>query len=280
MRALVDATEALVAPPTLSVDDGFRAGIVARLTADIGAVLEGSPPPSGPPLVVSLPVLRQARNRPESLADRGKPFVWKPVFVRRSLGLAALDACVAGRFRTPGQAVGPVAMDSVARWEETGWRTFHWEPWFAGLAPGARAMVLAEAVGWATSVWSSLDWEVIGTRVQIGGLDDQWNGPVPGGVRLKGRSELGVPLGAGSVALVSVSGGCPGEFWAEELAYLALVAALHRPSRPVPARVLGLWPDAGVQSHVEVGGEILADAATRVVSTVAAMVEAQSAAAA
>ena len=278
MRSLVDATGALVAPPALTVDEGFRAGIVQQLTADIGAVLAGSR--SGEPLVVSLPILRQARNRPESLAADGEPFAWKPVFVRRSLGLAALDACVAGRFRTPGQAAGPVALASVARWEETGWRTFHWEPWFAGLAPGARAMVLAEAVGWATSVWSSLDWEVIGTRVQIGGLDDQWNCPAPGGVRLKGRSELGVPLGAGAVALASVSSGCPGERWAEELAYLALVAALHRPSRPVPARVLGLWPDAGVQSHVEVGEEILTDAATRVVSTVTAMVEARSAAAA
>jgi hypothetical protein len=243
MRPLVDAGEALVAPPTLSVDAGRRAGMAQQLTADIGSVMAVSP--SGGPLVVSLPVLRQARNRPESVADSGEPFAWKPAFVRRSLGLAALDACAAGRFRTPGQAVGPVAGASVARWEETGWRTFHWEPWFAGLAPGARAMVLAEAVGWATAVWSSFDWEV--------------------------------PLGAGAVALVSVSSGCPGELWAEELAYLALVAALRRPSRPVPARVLGLWLDAGAQCHVEIGAEILTDAAARVVSTVTAMVEARAA---
>jgi hypothetical protein len=278
MRPLVDAGEALVAPPTLSVDAGRRAGMAQQLTADIGSVMAVSP--SGGPLVVSLPVLRQARNRPESVADSGEPFAWKPAFVRRSLGLAALDACAAGRFRTPGQAVGPVAGASVARWEETGWRTFHWEPWFAGLAPGARAMVLAEAVGWATAVWSSFDWEVIGTRVQIGGLDDQWSCPAPGGVLLKGRSELSVPLGAGAVALVSVSSGCPGELWAEELAYLALVAALRRPSRPVPARVLGLWLDAGAQCHVEIGAEILTDAAARVVSTVTAMVEARAAVAA
>ena len=141
--------------------------LLRRLTVGIDAAVTATP--TGDPLVVSLPTLRQARNRPECLVGPEEPFAWKPVFVRRSLGLAALEACAAGRFRTPGEAVGPVAMDSVARWEETGWRNYHWEPWFAGLAPGARAMVLAEAVGWATSLWSSLDWEVIGSRLQIGG---------------------------------------------------------------------------------------------------------------
>jgi hypothetical protein len=278
MKPRGDTTAALVAAPTLSVDDRSRAGIGQRLTTGIGAAVTAVPP--GDPLVVSLPTLRQARTRPEYLADSGQPFAWKPAFVRRSLGLAALEACAAGRFRTPGEAVGPVAMDSVARWEETGWRNYHWEPWFAGLAPGARAMVLADAVSWATSLWSSLDWEVIGPRAQIGGVDDQWNCPAPHPVRLKGRSELGVPLGAGAVALVSVSGGTPGESWAEELAFLALVAALRRPSRPVPARVLGLWPDAGARHQVEIGEHILIDAVARVVSTVTALAEARSAAAA
>ncbi len=276
MRSQGETTAALVAAPTLSVDDRSRAGIVQRLSVGIGAAVAAVP--SGDPLVVSLPTLRQARNRPESLAGPGEPFAWKPAFVRRSLGLAALEACAAGRFRTPGEAVGPVATDSVARWEETGWRNYHWEPWFAGLAPGARAMVLADAVGWATALWSSLDWEVIGPRAQIGGVDDQWNCPPPHPVRLKGRSELGVPLGSGAMALVSVSGGTPGESWAEELAFLALVAALRRPSRPVPARVLGLWPDAAAQRQVEIGEDILIDAVARVVSTVTALAQARSAA--
>ena len=32
------------------------------------------------------------------------------------------------------EAVGPISGEAVAEWERTGWRTFHWEPWFAGLA--------------------------------------------------------------------------------------------------------------------------------------------------
>ncbi len=150
--------------------------------------------------------------------------------------------------------------EAVGRWEETGWRTFHWEPWVAGLAPGARAMVLAEAVGWASSLWSSLHWPSIPATSRFGGADDHWVCPAVPPVRLKGRTELCVPVEAGgpggrdggTVALVSVSGGCPTDTWSEELAYLALVASLRSPSRPVPARVLGLWPDAGADRCVEI----------------------------
>ena len=39
----------------------------------------------------------------------------------------------------------------MSEWRQTGWRTFHWEPWLAGLPAGARAVVLAEAVTWATA---------------------------------------------------------------------------------------------------------------------------------
>jgi hypothetical protein len=77
------------------------------------------------------------------------------------------------------------------------------------------------------------------------------------------------------VGLVSVSGGHPPKAWPEELAYLALVASLRSPSRPVPARVLGLWPDAGADRSVEIDEAALMRAAERVVATVAAVAEAR-----
>jgi hypothetical protein len=147
-------------------------------------------------------------------------------------------------------------------------------------------MVLAESVGWASSLWSSLDWSVMDNRSQIGGFDDQWVCPATHTVRLKGRSEVRVPLTGpgpgvtagetgGTVALVSVSGGCPSEVWREELAYLALVASLRSPSRPVPARVAGVWPDAGAYRSVEVDEQALMAAADRVEATVVTVVEAR-----
>jgi hypothetical protein len=282
MTDVEERTRALTAPPSSSVDRTARVALRQRLIARLVPLVV--PLPAGDPVVVTLPLLRQARTRPASLATPEEPFAWRPVFVRRSLGLAAVEACASGRFRTPIEAVGPVACEAVGRWEETGWRTFHWEPWLAGLAPGARAMVLAEAVGWASSLWSSFDWSVMDPRPQIGGSDDQWVCAASHAVRLKGRSELRVPLadpgpgttssgGRDTVALVSVSGGCPPQTWPEELAYLALVASLRSPSRPVPARVVGVWPDAGSDRTVEIDEGVLVAAADRVVATVAAVVE-------
>jgi hypothetical protein len=128
---------------------------------------------------------------------------------------------------------------------------------------------------------------VISELIEIGGVDDQWTCPAPRPVRLKGRPELRVVLDgerAGPdevgrcnrpVALVSMSGGSPGAPWAEELAFLALAAGLRSPSRPVPARVLGLWPDAGVHATVDIDAGVLAAAAHRVVVTVGAVVDAR-----
>ena len=204
--------------------------------------------------------------------------------MRRSLGLAVVRACVDGRFRAPAEAAGPVASDAVAEWRRTGWRSFHWEPWFAGLDPGGRAMVLAEAVTWASALWSAADWSRLGPRAVLGAPDVVWACPGPHPVRLRGRTEVTVDIGGGqpgtvrtggATALVSVSGGRPQEGWPEELGFLALVAAVRYPERPVPARVLGLWPDSGDHLVVEVDGAVLASAAGRVVSTVGDIADAR-----
>jgi hypothetical protein len=276
-------TRALSAPPTGSVDEACRAHLRDRLSSGLAPLVERLPRRQR--LVVNLSDLRRARERPGSPSRGQEPFAWKPVFVRRSLGLAVVDACAGARFRSPAEAVGPVASEAVAEWERTGWRAFHWEPWFAGLDRGARAVVLSEAVTWATSLWASFDWAAFNERSRVGGGDDQWVCPDAGALILKGRSELRVPLAAtrpdgtgtdGSavpVALASVAGGRPSEVWAAELAYLALVAALRSPNRPAPARVAGLWPDAGIHLVVDIDGEVLASAVDRVVAMVSVMVE-------
>jgi hypothetical protein len=230
-----------------------------------------------------------------------QPFAWKPAFVRRSLGLAAIESCLQHRHGTPAEAVAAVADEAVADWVRTGWRTFHWEPWFGGLSVGARSVVLAEAATWATALWSGVDWNQFASLPTTGGPDDQWICTAARTVRLKGRSELRVGIAAPaccraghqgaagsaieagsladapgpSTALVSVSGGIPSEDWRSELGFLALVASLRSPSRPVPARVAGLWPDAGAQRMIDVDADILGAAADRVVSTVSEWVAAR-----
>jgi hypothetical protein len=280
-----DVTGLLLEPAGGGFDDRLRDRSRDRLISGVVPIVERLP--AGGSITVTLPLLRRARARPDAPLLPEEAFVWKPAFVRRSLGLAVVDACLEGRFPTPMEAIGPVSEAAVAEWESTGWRTFHWEPWLARLAVGARASVLAEALGWATALWSAVEWGRLPLRPQVGGPTDQWMCPAGRVVILKARSELRVPLAggppgsagvttvAGSVALVSVSGGCPGPTWAEELAYLALVAALRSPTRPPPARVLGLWPDAGVHAAVDIDDTVLTAAVERAIATVHAVVEAR-----
>jgi hypothetical protein len=278
-----DRTRALVAPAALTVDADRRRELEGRLTDVVaGAAARLGP---GHRVALTLPMIRRARRDPGSVSQPDQPFAWRPSYVRRSLGLAAVEACVAGRFRTPAEAVGPVADRAVAHWRRTGWRTHHWEPWLDGLGTGARALVLAEAVTWATTVWTSFDWDGFPAPPRVGGTDDRWACRAAPGVQLRGRAELRVAVttsgpgtrgtttpGAGPQALVSVTGGCPTDGWADELAYLALVAGLRPGADTVPVRVLGLWPDTGILRTVEIGAATLDRAVDLVATTLGAMV--------
>ncbi len=240
----------------------------ARLAAGIGEAVSGAPRRA--PVEVTRHALAGAAGRPAGIAPH-EPFRWKPAFVRRSLGLAAVRACADGRWTAPAAAVAPLAEEAVARWHATGDRTFHWEPWLAGLAPGARAVVLAEATTWATPVWTALPWASLGDGARIGGPDDQWTCPAPRQVRLRGRAEARVAVGgAGGAAEVQVVvlAGRPQGSWREELAFPALVAGLRWPARPVPARVVGLWPEASEVRTADVDTGLLVSTADRVVEVV------------
>ncbi len=280
-------TRGLTAEATNPIGNEVRDRIRGHLVDGVGAAVAGLAP--GGLVEVTLASLRRARTHPDALGLTEAPFAWKPAFARRSLGLAAVRACAEGRFRAPAEAVGPLAAEAVGEWKRTGWRTFHWEPWYSGLGAGGRSVVLAEATTWATALWASFDWAALGPSAVIGGMDDLWTCPASRTVRCKGRSEVRVQVASagdhsnasgphtGGYALVSVSGGVPGDAWREELAYLALVAGLRSADRPVPVRVLGLWPDAGAERMVEVDEGLLAAAADRVVETVALTSAARSA---
>jgi hypothetical protein len=269
---------------TPPLGDAARERVRAGLVGDVASVVGGMSP--GGPVEVNLPALRRARSHPGTVGLPDPAFAWKPAFARRSLGLAAVRACAGGHFRGPAEAVAPLAAEAVDEWRRTGRRTFHWEPWFAGLGAGARSVVLAEAVTWATPLWASADWTALGERAVIGPADDRWSCPGPRTVWLKARCEARVdPLptpvrgtgdgpaapAAGS-ALVVVSGGAPCGGWADDLGFLGLVAAVRPSDRSVPARVVGLWPEAGLRRTIEIDEARLVSAADRVVTTLALVV--------
>ncbi len=277
-------TRALLAPPMVTLEEAAWRRVGEHLRAGVARALDGLP--RGPRVDVTLRSVRLAGSCPSAVGIPEPPFVWKPVLARRSLGLAAVRACAAGRYRGPAEAVGPVAEAAVEEWRRTGWRTYFWEPWFAGLGPGARAVVLAEGVGWATSLWAGLDWGLLHGRAELGRADESWTCQGSRAVRCKARTELrvasdrarrahGPQRASAGTALVSLSAGCPGAGWQEELAYVALVGGLGSSTHPIATRVLGLWPDAGIQRVVEVDEALLHAAAGRVVATVAAVAASQ-----
>ncbi|HZM54753.1 MAG TPA: hypothetical protein VFC03_06970 [Acidimicrobiales bacterium] len=260
------ATAGLIAPPVHDLDQDAVDRVRTRLESGMADAATGLP--GGAPLEVGLPLLRRARYRPELLGVPDEPFAWRPAFVRRSLGLEIVRACRDRRYRGPAAAAGPVADHALEEWRRTGWRTFHWEPWVAGLGAGARSVVLAEAVAWATPLWATFDWAALPGTVEFGGPDDRWSCPGVDSVHLKGRCEVRLHLGGTRRSLVSVASGRPGDGWRDELAYVALVATLSAPDRTA-ARVVGLWPDAGFRLAVEVDEAVLTGAFDRVVDAVA-----------
>ena len=265
------ATAGLLAPPTFELDQPTMVRVREQLESGIADALAGLAP--GDAIEVGLPLLRRARYHPELLNLADQPFAWKPAFVRRSLGLEVVRACAQGRFRGPADAVGPVADHAIEVCRRTGRRTVHWEPWLAGLGQGARSVVLAEAVAWATPVWVAFDWAVLLAAAELGGPDDRWTSPKGGAVHLKGRVEARVRSDRGRSSLVSVASGRPEDGWRDELGYLALVAALGADDLPVVSRVIGLWPECGYRLVVEIDEAALTGAVDRVVDTVAAMAD-------
>ena len=223
------ATAGLLAPPVYEVAPDVLDRVRAALVAGMTDATTGLVP--GDVIELGLPQLRRARYRPGSLALPDEPFAWKPAFVRRSLGLELVRACASGRFRGPADAVGPVADHAVEEWRRTGRRTFHWEPWLAGFQKRTCAFHTT--------------------------------------LRLKGRAEVRVGSAADRPALVSVASGCPGDGWRDELAFLALVAALAGPGHPAVSRVVGLWPESGYRLVVDVDESALTGAVDRVVDAVA-----------
>jgi hypothetical protein len=267
-----ELTDAVTAPARPVVPRETIDGLRARLAAGLAPAATGVG--ASGPLVVTLPLLCRAQSKPSG----PRPvtgFAWSPFFVRRSLGAAIVDECLRRGDRSPAEVAVAVLDDAVDTWRRTGARRFHWEPWVAGLPPGGRATVLADALTWATALWSSFDWAAFPERPVAGGAAEQWTTPEARGVRLTSRPDLKVPAPRASErgtasdrhALVSILNGTPPRPGSAVLAYPVLVTALCAPRRRAPTRSVGLWPDAGHVESLDVDAAALEAAADLVVET-------------
>lgn len=231
--------------------------------------------PPGQRLVLDAFGLSVARRQPERCASAPPPFVPTPGACRRAVGVAAVERCLRRRAAGPVHAVADVlaaGLDDAVEAGSGGVRAPWWATWYASLGDGGRAVVAAEAVTWATQLWTALDWGVVDGPVVVGGHDDWWDLPGSRSLVLKGRADVRARVGTRGV-LVVMRTGIPDTGSRAELLFPALVSALAGAARAVPGRVLGIWPASGQVRVVPVDTAALRACARDVVSAAATWVD-------
>jgi hypothetical protein len=205
------------------------------------------------PLQITDHELRLAgRTGERAAAAGGTTFAWTARTARRVLGLAAVRSLVAGRSRTPSEAVRERVAQSTRLVRDSVEPISGMDRWLAGLPPAGRAAAAAEAVTWATRLWCALDWSALGTRPVVG-RDRWWDSPHSALLALRSRAEVR----AGGSHLVLLSGPRRDSVHAE-LALVTLVESLRAPAGGPPGRVVGWWPDSGHTVRLEPEPRVLA----------------------
>ena len=188
---------------------------------------------------------------------------------RRAIGLAAVQRCWRRQQPHPAAAVASVLADAVtdlAGAAPAPW----WAPWYAGLTSGGRAEVQAQAVTWATALWSAVQWSTLPRATTVGGRGSWWSCPADRRIVLHGRSDMRTWVEGRPVLVSLCSGAAPDAHWRQQLAWPALVAAVGTSSTPLPGRVVGIWPASSTVRVLAVDSDLLAAAAAGAVTAAAA----------
>jgi hypothetical protein len=181
-----------------------------------------------------------------------EPFAWSTRTARRALGLAAVRLLVAGRARSPVEAV-EARLDESSSWVRDGSSCASpLDRWLVGISRAGRAAVGAEAVTWATRLWCALDWSAFSPAPVIG-RDRWWDSPHSALLALRGRADVRTERSH----LVVLSGPRRDSVRAE-LALVTLVESLRARNGSVPGRVVGWWPDSGHLVRVDPEPAVLA----------------------
>jgi hypothetical protein len=224
---------------------------------------------------------------PGGAPDDG-PFRCTPQRCQRAIGVQAVAAVRHGQAAGVPAAVAAVLAEVDRRAAEDQPLPW-WGGWWARLDLGARSVVQARAVAWATRLVVGLDWSVLDGRPMVVDHRPSWRSRTAGGrIELRARVDVLVlpgrgdrrsaprvapttngaapqgwvpedPLPSGSsptrrtaaAALVVGTGVAPAhcDAW---LAYPALVTALAGQAASCPGRVVGWWPDSGQLRVVDV----------------------------
>lgn len=212
--------------------------------------------------------VRRALGAGAGAVDRDdEPFAWSARTARRTFGLAAVRALLAGDARTPHEAVRARLDDSDGAVREGSRTTSQLDRWVASLPAAGRSAVAAEAVTWATRLWCALDWSALGPAPVIG-RDHWWDSPHSALLALRGRAD--VRTGPAGRAHLVVLSGPRRDSVRSELALVALVESLRSREGAAPGPVVGWWPDSGHIVRLEPHPTVLTRATDAVALVLAA----------
>gem|GEM_PF-592676 len=204
-----------------------------------------------------------------------RAFSWSPRATKRILGVRAAHRVLSGQCATPTEAVCAEIDDVIKRTEQQHTRPGSLGSWLEESTLGVRAAVIGEAVAHATDIITLLEWESVREITTIGRADPVWAVPGAPWISLRGRRDLEVTLDdeRQERALVALRPGRPNPHSIDDLSLVALVEGLSQPEKPLPTRIVGVWPASGKSISLEVTRSTTQHAARFVVDAISKMRE-------
>ncbi len=178
-------------------------------------------------------------------APRDTPFAWSAATSRRALGNAALRRLVSEPLSVL-EAVRDVVTDRLLGAAAGYARPGSLGHWLTGLGDAERALVVAEATNWATTI-VELTHELDGAWRPV--ASDAYY--VVAGARTTLRAQREFVIEGPSRVVVRVRSGSPGRSAGAGLRADLAVETLSHPHGDAPGRFVGVWPDAGLALGVD-----------------------------
>ncbi len=194
-----------------------------------------------------------------------RAFLWTPGAARRTIGNATVRR--AHREATTLPEALDHELDARRARAAAGYaRPGSLDYWLESLPPAVLSLVRAEALTWVATLVEcthglALPWAIV--------TSDAYYDVAGARTTLRGRRDLVVVPDERRI-VVRLRPGQPGRFAGTGLRVDLLVDTLAEPSAPAAARVIGLWPEAGLALAVDGTLENLRGAARALVRTAAA----------
>lgn len=183
----------------------------------------------------------------EQAGRSGGGFKWSPGTSRRTLGNGALRSLVRHNAMSTIEAVDDEINDQLLRAAAGYVRPGSMAWWLSGLSIAELGLVRAEAVNWVTQLLEiTMDIEF---KWQVPASDAYYD-VARARTTLRGRRDLEI-ANASSRVVIRIRSGSPGKSAGPGLRSDLTIETLANPVGLAPARIIGIWPEAGVCLSVD-----------------------------